>query len=66
MAMEKSVVKTKKSPATGKAKSPEMKKKITEEDIRRRAYEIYNEYGTPQNELDDWLRAEQELSGEEF
>ena len=33
-----------------------------DEDIRRRAYEIYLERGEePYRELDDWLRAEREL-----
>ena len=33
-----------------------------EEDIRRRAYEIYLERGgQPGRELDDWLQAEREL-----
>jgi NAD(P)-dependent dehydrogenase (short-subunit alcohol dehydrogenase family) len=37
-----------------------------EEDIRRRAYEIYLERGEqPADELDDWLRAERELEGGE-
>ena len=36
-----------------------------EEEIRRRAYEIYIERGTqPGRELDDWLQAERELAGE--
>ncbi len=35
---------------------------ITEEDVRRRAYEIYLERGdAPGSEIDDWLRAETEL-----
>jgi hypothetical protein len=34
-----------------------------EEEIRRRAYEIYLERGEqPGGELDDWLRAERELA----
>ena len=33
-----------------------------DEEIRRRAYEIYRERGEqPGRELDDWLRAEREL-----
>jgi DUF2934 family protein len=35
-----------------------------DEDIRRRAYEIYLERGVqPGHELDDWLQAERELEG---
>ena len=35
-----------------------------EEDIRRRAYEIYLERGEqPGRDLDDWLQAERELEG---
>ena len=35
-----------------------------DEDIRRRAYEIYLERGEqPGRELDDWLQAERELEG---
>jgi hypothetical protein len=35
------------------------------EEIRHRAHEIFMERGsTPGNELDDWLRAEQELKRE--
>jgi hypothetical protein len=35
-----------------------------DEDIRRRAYEIYRERGEqPDHDLDDWLQAERELQG---
>ena len=35
-----------------------------DEEIRRRAYEIYLERGEqPGRELDDWLQAERELEG---
>jgi DUF2934 family protein len=38
-----------------------------EEEIRRRAYEIYLERGQqPGGELDDWLAAERELEGMAF
>jgi len=38
----------------------------TEEDIRRRAYELSRERGgEPGHELEDWVRAEQELRGDE-
>ena len=37
----------------------------TNEEIRRRAHELFmTRGGTPGNELDDWLRAEQELKQE--
>jgi hypothetical protein len=44
---------------------PEVKPNaVTEDDVRRRAYEIYLERGAaPGNELDDWLKAEMELKG---
>lgn len=35
----------------------------SEQEIRRRAYEIYLEHGAqPGHELEDWLRAERELT----
>jgi hypothetical protein len=33
----------------------------TEDEIRKRAYEIYRERGGPGSALDDWLQAEAEL-----
>ncbi len=40
------------------------RKTITDEDIRRRAYEIYLENGdAPFDEVDNWLCAERELRG---
>jgi hypothetical protein len=33
----------------------------TEEQIRRRAYEIYMKYGEPGRDVQNWLEAEQEL-----
>ncbi len=37
----------------------------SEDEIRRRAYEIYvARGGTPGHELDDWIRAERELGGQ--
>ena len=33
----------------------------TEEQIRRRAYEIYMKYGEPGRDVKNWLQAEQEL-----
>jgi hypothetical protein len=47
-------------PATQK---PELKQPtITEDDVRRRAYEIYLKRGAnPGDEVGDWLQAEREL-----
>jgi hypothetical protein len=46
------------------AKSRKVQKMISEEDIRRRAFEISQENGiTSNNELEDWVRAESELRG---
>lgn len=42
----------------------EVKRIISEDDIRKRAYEIYIENGdAPFDELDNWLCAERELRG---
>ena len=39
-----------------------VRKSVPDEEIRRRAYEIYLERGEqPGGELDDWLQAEREL-----
>src|SRR5260370_27309546 len=41
---------------------PSVKSAVRDEEIRRRAYEIYRERGEqPGRELDDWLQAEREL-----
>jgi hypothetical protein len=62
--MENSILKTGKRSEAGKQKSGKNRKLISEEDIRRRAFEIFKENGgTPHNELDDWFRAERELKG---
>ncbi len=38
------------------------RKSITEDDVRRRAYELYLQRGgAPGNDLADWLQAEREL-----
>ena len=62
--------------STHKAKARHTVKKIanekpfevrhpSEDEIRRRAYEIYVERGgTPGHELDDWIRSERELQGQ--
>jgi len=40
--------------------------KVTDEEIRQRAYEIYLDRGAaPGFELDDWLQAERELRSRE-
>ncbi len=60
--MENSIVKTTKRREVRTAKSGKTRKMISEEDIRRRAFEIYQENGdNSHNELDDWYRAEREL-----
>jgi hypothetical protein len=62
--MRDTISKTKKSKDTLTLKSKEIKKIITEDDIRKRAYEIYqknNNYSS--NELDNWYFAERELRG---
>ena len=62
--MEKSIVKTRKSREVRSEKSGKMRKIIAEEDIRQRAFEIYQRNGGfSYNELDDWFRAERELKG---
>ena len=44
--------------------SAEIGNPVPEEEIRRRAYDIYLERGEqPGCDLDDWLQAEQELQG---
>ena len=34
---------------------------VTEEDIRRRAFEIYLKNGVNSNDFDNWIKAEREL-----
>ena len=47
--------------------SAEVRNPVPEEEIRRRAYEIYLERGERQGcDLDDWLRAERELQREDL
>jgi len=56
--------KTRKSRTVLILKSKEPKKIISEEDIRKRAYEIFKEDDNPSsNELDNWYYAERELNG---
>jgi len=62
--MENSMVKTPKNQASRNSKPRKVIKVVTDEDIRRRAFEIYEEQdGSTHNDLDDWLRAERELRG---
>jgi Protein of unknown function (DUF2934) len=60
-------------PKTRESASPKAKKTVasnghhsTHEQIALRAYQIYLERGaTPGNELEDWVRAERELTEEQ-
>ncbi len=43
-----------------------LRREVTDEEIRQRAYEIYLDRGAaPGFELDDWLQAERELRSRE-
>ena len=54
------------STEVGKGERP-VDKSAREQEIQRRAYEIYLERGElPGHDLDDWLQAERELSVNEF
>ncbi len=56
--------KTKKSRDVLTVKPKETKRKITEDDIRQRAFEIYQEnHSSSSTEKDNWYYAERELSG---
>jgi len=58
------IIKTKKSRDALTSTSKETKKIISEEDIRNRAFEIFQENDKPSfSELDNWYYAERELSG---
>jgi hypothetical protein len=62
--MKNSTTKTKKSREVRTAKPKETIKKISEEDIRMRAYEIYlSNDDSSSSEQDNWLYAERELKG---
>ena len=62
--MENTVSKTKKSKVAVTSKPKETKKKISEEDIRNRAFEIYLMNGNSSStEEDNWFYAERELRG---
>lgn len=66
--MSKSAGSKKKSPVDTSAQPVEMLEspsKPTSEEIACRAYEIYLERGDAQgSDIEDWLQAERELSGE--
>jgi hypothetical protein len=62
--MGKTINKIKKSRDALISASKETKKIISEEDIRKRAFEIFQENDNPSsNELDNWYYAERELNG---
>lgn len=62
--MINTIKKTKRSRNELPLTSKETKKIISEEDIRRRAFEIYQENGyQSSNELDNWFYAKRELDG---
>ena len=62
--MGHTINKTKKSRDVLTSTSKETKKIISEEDIRNRAFEIFQENDVPSsNELDNWYYAERELNG---
>ena len=49
-------------PAPARAKNPQIETLALEEQIRRRAYQLYVERGNESgSELDDWLQAEEEF-----
>jgi len=55
--------KTKEAPAPKSKKALAAKSKLSQDQIAARAYEIYLERGaTPGDPMQDWLRAERELS----
>jgi hypothetical protein len=65
--MENLIVKTTKSRNVQPLRSKKTRNIIFEEDIRRRAFEIYKKNGEiPDNELDNWLQAERELRGSDY
>ncbi|HZO99216.1 MAG TPA: DUF2934 domain-containing protein [Terriglobia bacterium] len=62
--MEHAAARRRRAPLPAKPEPDPKPNAVTEEDVRRRAYEIYLERGAaPGNELDDWLKAELELKG---
>ena len=62
--MINTIKKTKRSSNARPKTSKETKKIISEEDIRRRAFEIYQENGhKSSSDLDNWFYAKRELEG---
>ncbi len=62
--MGNTISKTKKSKDAMTSKSKVTKKKISEEDIRNRAFEIYlKNDNSSSTEQDNWFYAERELNG---
>ncbi len=62
--MGNTISKTKKSKDALTLKSKEVKRIISEDDIRKRAFEIYQENSSSSsNEKDNWYYAERELNG---
>jgi Protein of unknown function (DUF2934) len=62
--MKNKIIRTKKNWDALASTSKGTIKVITEEDIRNRAFEIFQENDNPSsNELDNWYYAERELNG---
>jgi len=62
--MENSGTKTREPKVKTVTKTLPKKKWITDEDVRKRAFELYQKNGVNNHsELDNWLRAERELRG---
>jgi hypothetical protein len=60
--MEKVITKKSRKSVVPSSKSVKVQTRISDDDIRRRAYAIYLESGgLLNNELDNWYRAEREL-----
>jgi hypothetical protein len=64
--MENLMVKTSRRKEVRNSEPHEIKRIVSDEDIRRRAFEIYLENRDTQfDDLDNWLCAERELKGSE-
>ena len=62
--MENTVKRTASKRVTATSKPRAAKRKISEQDIRTRAFEIYNaNMNSTSDEMDNWLSAEKELKG---
>jgi hypothetical protein len=59
--MENVVTKRTRKKSVQSMKPISSEKVVTEEDIRRRAFEIYLQDGNSSSQLDNWLQAEREL-----